>query len=124
MIEIVVTVVIVGLTFSALFASLATAGTAANAQRNSVQADILLRNYAEATKLATQGCVAGGAYTVVSAPLPSGFTQSVAVVGVPGVAGVVPVGSCPPTSTPQLLTLKVTGPLGLQSTMQIKVGTP
>lgn len=124
LIEIVMTVVIVGLTFTALFASLATAGTAANAQRNSVQADIIMRNYAEATKLAAQECIAGGIYTVPSTPLPVGFSQSVAVVGVPGVAGVVAAGTCPPPSTPQLLTLKVTGPLGLQSTMQIKVGTP
>ena len=125
LIEVLFTIVIVGLSFSALFASLATAGNAGIAQRNSVQADVVIRNYAEATKAATQTCVAGGTYTVVYPTLlPTGFSTSMSVVGTVGSGGVVAVGTCPPVATPQLLTLKVTGPLGLQSTMQIKVNTP
>lgn len=124
LIEIVMAVVIVGITFTALLASLATAGNAGNAQRNSVQADMILRNSAEATKAAAKLCVAGGTYSVSTPSLPAGFSQSVAVVGIVGSAGVVAAGSCPPVSTPQLLTLKVIGPFGVQSTMQIKVNTP
>ena len=114
LIEIVVTIVIVGLTITALLSSLATVGNASNAQRRSVQTDVVMRNYAEATKAATQTCVVGGTYTVVyPAPLPTGFTLSGAGT------------TCPTQVTvPQLLTLTVTGPFGPPTTMQMKVNTP
>ena len=114
LIEIVLTIVIVGLTIGALLSSLATVGNASNAQRRSVQTDVVMRNYAEATKAATQTCVVGGSYTVVyPAPLPAGFTISGA-------------GSACPTqvTVSQLLTLTVTGPFGPPTTMQMKVNTP
>ena len=114
LIEIVLTIVIVGLTISALLSSLATVGNASNAQRRSVQTDVVMRNYAEATKAATQTCVVGGTYTVVyPAPLPAGFTIS-------GAGSVCPM----QVTVPQLLTLTVTGPFGPPTTMQIKVNTP
>lgn len=114
LIEIVLTIVIIGLTVVALLSSLATVGNASSAQRISVQADVVIRNYAEAAKAATQTCVAGGTYTVVyPGPLPAGFSP-------PTGAGT----TCPSVSTPQLLTLIVTGPRGVQTTMQIKVSTP
>jgi Tfp pilus assembly protein PilV len=114
LIEVVLTIVIIGLTVTALLASLATVGNASNAQRRSVQTDVVMRNYAEATKAATQGCVVGGTYTVVyPVPLPVGFTISGAG------------SACPAAVTSaQLLTLKVTGPTGPPTTMQIKVNTP
>jgi len=125
LIEILLTVVIVGLTFTALFSSLSGAGAAGNAQRNSVQADIVMRNYAEATKAAVESCVLGGTYTVAPPlPLPPRFTASTTVVGVVGASGVVAVGTCPPVATPQLLLLTVTTPLGSPLTMQIRVSTP
>lgn len=125
LIEVLLTVVIVGLTFTALFTSLASAGNAGNTQRNSVQADVVMRNYAEATKAAAQLCVAGGTYAVVyPPPLPAGFTVSVAVVGTVGVAGVVAPGTCPPVAVPQVLTLQVGRPLGSPMTMDIRVITP
>gem|GEM_PF-3278170 len=114
LIEVVLTIVIVGLTIGALLSSLATVGNASNAQRRSVQTDVVMRNYAEATKAATQTCVVGGTYTVVyPAPLPTGFTVSGA-------------GSACPTqvTVSQLLTLTVTAPSGPPTTMQIKVNTP
>ena len=114
LIEIVVTIVIVGLTITALLSSLATVGNASNAQRRSVQTDVVMRNYAEATKAATQTCVVGGTDTVVyPAPLPTGVTISGAGT------------TCPTQVTvPQLLTLTVTGPFGPPTTMQMKVNTP
>ena len=113
LIEIVLTVVIIGLTITALLSSLATVGNASNAQRTSVQTDLVMRNYAEATKSATQNCVVGGTYTVVYPALPTGFSVSGA-------------GSACPTqvTTPLLLTLSVQGPSGPPTTMQIKVNTP
>ena len=114
LIEIVLTIVSVGLTIAALLSSLATVGNASNAQRRSVQTDVVMRNYAEATKAATQTCVVGGTYTVVyPAPLPTGFAISGAG------------SACPTQATvAQLLTLTVTGPFGPPTTMQIKVNTP
>jgi type II secretory pathway pseudopilin PulG len=117
LIEIVLTVVIIGLTVTALLSSLATAGNAGNVQRISVQADVVMRNYAEATKAAVEGCVAGGSYSVTypatEAPLPPGFT-------LPTGAG----GLCPAVNTTQALTLLVAGPLGFRDSMDIKVRTP
>jgi type II secretory pathway pseudopilin PulG len=130
LVEILFTIVLVSLIFSALFTSLATAGNASNVQRVSVQADAVLRNFAEATKTAAQMCGTGVApattYTVVY-PLP---TQTLPVGFIPTVTGVgagtgVGVGStCPSVTAPQLLTLKVTGPLAFSTTMLIKVITP
>lgn len=123
LIEILLTVVIVGLTFTALFAALAGAGNAGNAQRTSVQSDVVLRNFAEATKAAAAACVTSGTYNVsYPPPLPAGYSLSVAGTGAGSGAGIG--SSCPPVGAPQLLTLKVTPPTGSFVTMQIKVSTP
>jgi type II secretory pathway pseudopilin PulG len=113
LIEILLTIVIVGLTITALISSLATAGNAGNVQRISVEADVVMRNYAEATKAAAQkDCVLGAAsYNVVYAE-PTGF--KVAGAG----------NACPSTTTHQKLTLTVTGPTGLEAKMDVKVRTP
>jgi type II secretory pathway pseudopilin PulG len=123
LIEVLFTIVIVSITFSALFTGLATAGKAGNLQRISVQADVVMRNFAEATKSAAQTCVypGGGTYTVVY-PVPSGFTATVSGVGAGTGVGV---GStCPSVTATQLLTLTVNGPLSYSVTMPIKVSTP
>ena len=113
LIEILFTIVIIGLTFTSLFTSLATTGTAGNAQRISVQADIVMRNYAEAIKSATQTCVAGVPYTVSYPAPPTGFSPS-------GTGS-----TCPsPAGATQLLTLTVAVPSGPPVTMQITVTTP
>lgn len=132
LIEILFTIVIVSLTFSALFTSLATAGNAGNVQRISVQADVVMRNFAEATKLAAKTCegVSGATppstYNVVfpvpPSTLPLRFVPTVTGVGAGTGVGV---GStCPAVGTPQLLTLAVQVPLGPTVTMQIKVIKP
>jgi type II secretory pathway pseudopilin PulG len=115
LIEVLFTIVIVSLTFTSLFTSLATTGKAGNVQRISVQADVVMRNYAEAIKSATQTCTAGVAYTIPSYPTPpSGYVPS----------GATPT-TCPsPAGTTQVLTLSVTVPLGPPVTMQITVMTP
>jgi len=128
LVEVLLTVVIVGLTFTALISSLGMAGNAGNSQRQSVQADVVMRNYAEAAKAAVQTCVVGGTYTVAAAvPLPADptlpvLTASLTVAGSPGVAGVaIP---CPPLATTQVLTLQVRRPDGTRLTMDIRVRTP
>ena len=111
LIEIVFTIVIIGLTVTALLSSLATAGNAGNAQRTSVQADYVLRNYAAATKAATLSCIAGAGYSL-------SYTAN-ALYPVSG-AGTV----CPPASAPQSLTLTVTGPRGYSDSVVVMVRTP
>jgi type II secretory pathway pseudopilin PulG len=123
LIEILVTVVLVGLTFSALFAALASAGNAGNDHRGSVEADIVMRNFAEATKAAAKACAPGATYTVPYEPEGYVLTLSEAQPGTgggtrPGVAR-----PCPPVGAPQLLTLTVTDSAGTSDTMQLKVGT-
>ncbi len=111
--EILLTVVITGLTVTSLISSLATAGNAGNTQRSSVATDVVMRNYAEATKAAAQLCVAAASYTVSYTP-PPGYTTSVTPIG----------GVCPSIASTQLLQLSVAGPRGSHETMQIKVRTP
>lgn len=107
------TVLILGITVIALLSALATTGNAGNAQRNSAQSDVVMRNYAEATKAAVSTCTAGASYTV-GYVAPTGF--SVAVTPTTAV--------CPAVGSTQLLQLLVTGPQGVRSTMDIKVRTP
>ena len=122
LIEVLLTIVIVGLTVTALLSSLATVGNAGNAQRNAVLLDVAVRNYAEATKTAARGCTAGATYTVVvPGLLPTGFTLSVAGVGAG--AGIGIGSTCPSVLAPQTLTLTVRGPHGSHATLQITVNT-
>lgn len=125
LVEVLFTIVIVSLTFTGLFASLATAGTAGNAERTSVQSDVVLRNYAEATKAGAQSCVADGKYTVTyPAPLPTGYRIFVDPEVGPEVEEQGLPRDCPSLTAPHKLTLKVTGPLSFEATMDIQVRTP
>jgi hypothetical protein len=107
------TVMIIGVTVTALMSSLGNAGNAGNIQRNSVQTDVVMRNYAEATKFAAQACVPGGSYTVTYTP-PAGFTVATS----PATT------SCPAVASTAVLTLNVSAPLGAHQTMQIRIRTP
>ncbi|MEP7202778.1 MAG: type II secretion system protein [Ilumatobacteraceae bacterium] len=116
LIEILCTIMIIGLTVGALLSSLGTVGRAGNAQRNSVRADSILRSYAEATKAGVKSCVQAvppATYTVAYTP-PAGYSPTVLPTG----------NMCPAPDAPRLLKLNVSGPLGLQASMQIKVGAP
>jgi type II secretory pathway pseudopilin PulG len=115
LIEILLTIVIVGLTITALISSLATAGNAGNVQRISVETDVVMRNYAEATKAAAQHCVAGANYTV-NYTEPLGFDVETLPADKKDV--------CPLVGSTQKLTLTVIGPTELEATMDIKVRTP
>ena len=112
LIEILLTIVIISLTITALVSSLATVANAGTAQRNSVKIDVVLRDYAEATKAAAQSCVVGGSYVVTfSAP---GYTPTVNPSDT----------LCPAVTSPKMLQLTVTGPAGSHATMQLRVRTP
>ena len=113
LVEIVMTVVIVGATVTALIASLATAANASRTQRDGARADAVMRNFAEAAKAASKSCTPGASYQVAYTP-PDGFT----VAATPGD------GICPAAHATQVLTLTVRGPSGLEDTMQIVLRTP
>ena len=118
LIEILLTIVIIGTSATGLLSSLATAGNAGNAQRGGVQADTVLRSYAEAVKAAGQKCVAGEPFNVTVVATPS-FPVST-----------IPAGTlCPgPATTPRPfllpLTLTVTGPLSVHDSLDVVVRTP
>ena len=107
------TVVIIAITITALVSSLATTGSAGQAQRESVRTDTVLRNYAEATETAVRSCQSGATYTVAFAA-PVGFT----------VATSPTTRLCPVPTATRTLTLTVTGPRSFRQTMQIKIRTP
>ena len=113
LVEIVLTVMVIGVAVTALVSALATSAAAGASHRESVRADTVMRNYAEATKGAAGSCVAGGTYTVNFQP-PSGF----AVAASPNDR------ACPAVTTTKLLTLSVTSPTGVVQTMQIRIRTP
>ncbi len=118
LIEIVVTIVIIGLTVTGLLSGLATVGNAGTAQRNSVRADVELRNYAEAIKAAAQDCVAGQPFPTLTYSPSADYRTT----GAPTV--------CPSVATTEAdlngdpLVLTVTGPLNLEASLDIKVRTP
>jgi type II secretory pathway pseudopilin PulG len=117
LVEVMLTIVVIGLTLAGLLSGLATVSNAGTAQRNSVQSDVVLRNYAEAAKSASQRCVAGAPYTVAYTP-PTAYPVTVTVVGDGAV------NLCPAVGTTTTLTLLVTGPRGFRSDMDIKLRSP
>ena len=119
LIEIVVTIVIIGLTVTALLSGLATVGNAGTAQRNSVRADVELRNYAEAIKAAAQHCEDGGD---LFPPLDYTVSSLYPTTGAPIFCPNIATTEAELSLTPLILT--VTGPLNLETSMDIKVRTP
>ncbi len=113
LLEIVLTVVVIGIAVTALVSALATSAAAGATHRDGVRADTVMRNYAEATKAAAGSCVVGGTYTVNFRP-PDGYA----------VAAAPDDGVCPAVTSTQLVTLTVTTPTGVAHTMQIRIRTP
>ncbi len=113
LVEILLTVVIIGLTVTALLSSLGNAGNAGNAQRASVQLDAVVRNYVGASQAAVAACSEDGTYVVAYQP-PAGFK----VVATPAP------GSCPPVASALMVRADATGPGGLRASIQFAVRTP
>lgn len=118
LIEIVVTIVIIGLTVTGLLSGLATIGNAGTAQRISVRADVELRNYAEAIKAAAQDCVPGQPFPTLTYSPSADYRTTGAPTMCPNIA----------TTEADLnldpIILTVTGPLNLERSMDIQVRTP
>jgi prepilin-type N-terminal cleavage/methylation domain-containing protein len=86
LIEVIISLIIIGVVGGAFFAAIATSSTASKSHRDLVSADAVLRDYAEATKSAvrdaTNGCGKSNptTFTVVFPPpeytMPPGFTVS------------------------------------------------
>lgn len=107
------TITIISLTVTALVSALGSVANAGNAQRSATQVDVVIRNYAEATKLAVRRCNSGGRYSVDYTP-PASYAVQVSPRR----------GTCPTVLTTSVLTLTVTGPNSVERTMQIRVRTP
>jgi type II secretory pathway pseudopilin PulG len=122
LVEIVFTIMIIGLTVGALLYSLTKASDTGNVQRVRVQADSVLRSYAATVKAAGQRCVAGNDFTVTFTS-PAQFTVSPIPSGskCPGpIAG--PETGAEPYLLP--LTLTVSGPLSFNDSVDVMVRTP
>jgi prepilin-type N-terminal cleavage/methylation domain-containing protein len=77
LLEIVIALVVIGLVFSAYFATFSTQGSASTSHRDLVTADGILRNYAEATKSAARlNCTTSTTFTTTTTSLPSGWSVS------------------------------------------------
>jgi type II secretory pathway pseudopilin PulG len=113
LVEIVMTVVIIGIAVTALISGLATTATASTTNRNTVVADTVMRNLAEAIKHSSSACVEGQPLDVQFTP-PDAFAVSVTPAAP----------ACPPPTAVELLTLDVDGPGDVHQTMQIVVRTP
>lgn len=113
LVEIVITILIIGIAVTALVSGLASSAAAGGAHRLNVSSDTTMRNYAEATKAAAQSCIAGAAFTAEYTP-PTGFQVATSPANA----------RCPLVAQATLLTLTVTGPSGVRQTMEIKVRTP
>jgi type II secretory pathway pseudopilin PulG len=113
LVEIVLTIVLIGLTVGALLAGIGTAAAASKQHRDLATADTVMRSYAEATKQAvrTQCTATSGSYAVSYTP-PTGYTVSGAGT------------TCPATTTTQSLALVVREPDGNTTRMTIVVRTP
>lgn len=120
LIEILMAVVLIGVTFSAFAIALATGSTSSTAHRDLVTADALLRDYAEGAKAAARAqCPASTTYTTTTTSIPSGFSVANGN-GFTGTNGVCPTA----TATVQEADFTVTLPGGTQRSLAINVRTP
>jgi prepilin-type N-terminal cleavage/methylation domain-containing protein len=120
LIEVLLTIVIMGVIFSAFFAAISTSSSASVAHRNFVTADALLRNAAEGAKSAARAnCATSTTYTTTTTTLPAGFSLSNDI----GFAGAD--GLCPTSiSSVQTAQFTVTLPSGATRSLQIDVRQP
>lgn len=113
LVEIVLTVVIIGVAVTALVSALATTATASTTNRSTVDADTVMRNFAEAIKDAALRCVE-------AAPIVVGYTPPVGFAATATPADAM----CPAVTATNRLTLDIDGPSGVHQHMEIVVRTP
>ena len=115
LIEILISIVLMGAVFAAFFSAIATTSTATKSHRYFVTADAVLRDYAETAKQATRDtCTSGntGAAIPVTFTPPSGY--SVAATGL----------TCPSLTTVNSVAITATLPNGVTKRLDIEVRTP
>lgn len=116
LVEILITVVLIGVVFSALAIALATGSTTSNEHRNLVTADALLRDYAEAAKSAARAdCATSSTYATTTTSLPAGFSV---------VAGPTNGMCAPDSASVQQVQFTVSIPGGTQRSLSIDVRNP
>lgn len=115
LVEIVMSLVLLGTVVAALMAGLATAARVSLMHRNNVTADTVMRSYAEQVKNAVRAqCATNTSFQYVLPLTPvDGFTPSQAPVPQ----------ACPLTASNIILTLTVAGK-GLSKSMQLEVRRP
>ena len=120
LIEVLLSIVIIGAIFGAFFAAITTSSSTSTAHRNFVTADALLRDYAETAKAAARtDCPSSTTYTTTTTSLPSGFTVANGS-GFTGTEGICPTD----TSSVQEAEFTVTLPNGAIRSLQIDLRTP
>lgn len=111
--EVIITIVVISLAVTALFAALNTATASAKSHADRAKNDAVVRDLAEAVKNATAACEAGDPYSV-------GFTAPTGYV-----VEITPsTGLCPPVTEVQIVTIEVTPPAGNPQRLEIAVRTP
>jgi prepilin-type N-terminal cleavage/methylation domain-containing protein len=101
--EVLVTIVIVGVTFAALLGGLFTSISVSSLHRKQAAADALARSAAEWVKDSVANpyvpCATSGTYSFSTLPVPSGFSVSIPVPPAVGVENWNPVGTVPVASS-------------------------
>lgn len=113
LVEIILAVVIIGISVSALVSGLATAASAGMVQRDGALADAALRNLAEDAKSEVRAC-AVGERLALDLTVPDHWTAAVR----PSAP------ACPPGDEPLRLTFTVTGPTAETASLDVVVRTP
>lgn len=113
LVEIVLTVVIIGIAVSALVSGLATAANAAGAQHESVVADTTLRNLAERAKAGAGDCTPGLPLAFDTTP-PDGWAASIEPAAP----------TCPAVDETLTITFTATSPSGHEWPLDVIVRSP
>jgi type II secretory pathway pseudopilin PulG len=113
LVEIILAVVIIGISVSALVSGLATAANAGMVQRDGAVADTALRNLAEDAKAEARTCTVGERLALDLA-VPDHWTAAVR----PSAP------ACPAATSPLRLTFTVTGPTDETASLDVVVRTP
>lgn len=124
LIEVLISLVVIGIIVSAFFAAIATTSNASKTHRDLVSADAMLRDSAELTKTAVRrDCDGGTTYAVTYSSLPPrlGFTYPADVTNQPCPSVAVP---GDPAAQVPTVTLTVTTPGAHTKSLAIMVRTP
>lgn len=111
--EIVLTVMIIGITITALVSGLASVAGAGNAHRVGVESDTVLRNAAEALKSAARECTAGASLRT-DLVVPAGFVVAFSPDDT----------SCPDVRDSRRVEVSVVAPGGIRQAITVVVRTP